>query len=77
MNISKKLKTIPRLIDVQDVLQSGNKSNLQKNIPSMIHFLFKSLFLHLYVHVFMCIITQNPSLILLTFGKERETICII
>lgn len=77
MNISKKLKKIPRLIDVQDALQSGNKSNLQKNIPSMIYFLFKSLFLHLYVHVFMCIITQNPSLILLTFGRERETICII
>lgn len=75
MNITNKLKTIPRLMDVQDALQSGNKSNLQNNISSKIHFLVKSLFLHLYV--FMCIITHNPSLILLTFGGERETICII
>lgn len=42
-------------MDVQDALQSENKSNLQKNMSSMIHFLFKSLFLHVYV--FMCIIT--------------------
>ena len=44
MNITKKLKTIPRLVDVQDALQSGNKSNLQKTISSKIYFLFKSLF---------------------------------
>lgn len=77
MNITRKLKTIPRLVDVQDALQSGNKSNLQKTISSKIYFLFKSLFLHLYVYVFMCIITHTPSLIVLTFGGEREKLCII
>lgn len=72
MNITKKLKTIPRLVDVQDALQSGNKSNLQKTISSKIYFLFKSLFLHLYVYVFMCIITHNPSLIVLWWRKGKN-----
>lgn len=40
-------------------------------------FLLKSLFLHLSVYVFMCIITHTPSLIVLTFGGEREKLCII